>query len=246
MPRLSLLGTTANYCSKKQIWEAIESALNSSNQTVRIATVNAEFLIQAHHNFEFKDALNKMSHCTIDGSGPWFYLKLFQPKLARQINRYAGATLVQDLFAHFANSKVKFYLIGGNSIHTKQIKAKIKQLYPELNFTLEYGGKISLQGTPDDPDLISRINQAKPDILLLGIGSTRQEFLSLNPNLNQIPIIIGVGGSLDFFGVKKRAPKWIQTLGLEWLYRGLTEKKHLKRSLKALWGTAYLILRQIR
>jgi N-acetylglucosaminyldiphosphoundecaprenol N-acetyl-beta-D-mannosaminyltransferase len=84
------------------------------------------------------------------------------------------------------------------------------------------------------------INEAKPDILFVGLGAGRQERWLKN-NLARLNVKIGmaIGGSLDVLsGRKNRAPKWVQSLYIEWLYRLLTEPQRWRRQLalpKFLW-----------
>ena len=238
----NLLGCQLHLASRDQSLGAIEAAVNKTGPPVQLATVNAEFLTGAKHNPAFKLALEQMTHCSIDGSGPWFYLKLFYPKLAAQLDRYPGASLVQELFERYQSQPVRFYLVGGNPKHTSQIRATLKQRYPQLQLVgFEYGGQINAKGTPEDTQLADRIEAAKPDILLVGFGAPKQE-LFIHQLALPLPVMIGVGGSFDFFGQKPRAPKLWQSIGLEWAYRALHEPGHLIRAIKAVSQFLWLII----
>jgi N-acetylglucosaminyldiphosphoundecaprenol N-acetyl-beta-D-mannosaminyltransferase len=80
-------------------------------------------------------------------------------------------------------------------------------------------------------------------LLLVGMGCPRQEgFIAMQRDTLGVPVMIGVGGALDVFaGVKKRAPQWVQRIGMEWAWRGLSEPSRLKRQL-ALPRFAALVL----
>jgi N-acetylglucosaminyldiphosphoundecaprenol N-acetyl-beta-D-mannosaminyltransferase len=92
----------------------------------------------------------------------------------------------------------------------------------------------------DDLGVVKKIREARPDILFVGLGAGRQERW-LNRHLKDLNIKLGmcIGGSLDVIsGKKKRAPRWIQALYIEWLYRLITEPERWKRQLalpKFLW-----------
>jgi len=105
------------------------------------------------------------------------------------------------------------------------------------NLMMSFPG-IEIAGTQDgyfsdDLEVIERIKDLEPDIIFVGLGAGRQEKW-LNRHLKDLGVPLGmvIGGSLDVIsGRKKRAPKWIQTLYIEWLYRLITEPKRWRRQL---------------
>ncbi len=79
-------------------------------------------------------------------------------------------------------------------------------------------------------EIINSINQVKPNILFVGLGSPKQELFIIR-NMRQLifNIAIGVGGSFNVIaGIEKPAPKWTKH-GLEWLYRSFQDPKKFKR-----------------
>ena len=77
------------------------------------------------------------------------------------------------------------------------------------------------------------MEQLKPDVLFVALGAPKQEYWIAEhlPKLG-IPVGMGIGGSMDVLsGNVKRAPKWMQKLSLEWLYRLLIQPKRFKRVL---------------
>ncbi len=83
----------------------------------------------------------------------------------------------------------------------------------------------------DEAEVIKEISTTKPDVLLIGMGSPKQEsFISRNRVEMGVPIMIGVGGSLEVFaGAKRRAPGLLQRTGMEWAYRSIIDTSRLKR-----------------
>jgi anti-anti-sigma factor len=81
----------------------------------------------------------------------------------------------------------------------------------------------------DHEDILSRIEAARPDILLVAFGNPKQEkWLAMHRHRLKVPVCIGVGGTFDFLsGNIPRAPLWMQRHGLEWLYRTLQEPSRL-------------------
>ena len=94
--------------------------------------------------------------------------------------------------------------------------------------------------------VIKKINKAKPKILLVGLGSPKQEKW-IYENLAKIPsvkVAIGVGGAFDFIsGRIKRAPEFLQKIGLEWLWRLVLQPWRIKRVSKGVIGLSWLVLK---
>jgi N-acetylglucosaminyldiphosphoundecaprenol N-acetyl-beta-D-mannosaminyltransferase len=105
-------------------------------------------------------------------------------------------------------------------------------------------------GSPADvdaPDIIARIQAARPDVLFVAYGAPKQDFwISKHGAASGVPAMMGVGGSLDFLvGVQKRAPRWVQRLNLEWLYRLIAQPWRWRRQL-ALPRFIWAVLKQGR
>jgi N-acetylglucosaminyldiphosphoundecaprenol N-acetyl-beta-D-mannosaminyltransferase len=96
----------------------------------------------------------------------------------------------------------------------------------------------------DNGPILEAIRRARPDILLVAFGSPKQEkWISQNRGLLNVPVAIGVGGSLDFLAKSiSRAPAWMQRHGLEWVYRMWQEPQRLapRYLADAFWMARYL------
>lgn len=109
-------------------------------------------------------------------------------------------------------------------MNKKEVVKILEKKFPKLKIAgISSDIKVSLDGTPDDKTVIAKIADSKADILLAGLGSPRQElFINRYKKELKIPVMIGVGGSIDLLlGLQKRAPKIFQVLSLEWLWRFL-------------------------
>lgn len=91
-------------------------------------------------------------------------------------------------------------------------------------------------------EIIEKINRAKPDIVLVGIGTPRQEkWIADNINRVNADTFWAVGGLFDFFsGKRKRAPIWVQRLGFEWAFRLAQEPRRLWK--RYLFGNIHFLL----
>ena len=117
---------------------------------------------------------------------------------------------------------------------------KIVSEYPGINVVGTHDGYFS-----DDAEIIEDINRARPDLLLVCLGAPKQEkWMAARSGDVDAGLMMGLGGVLDVYaGNVKRAPKLFQKLGLEWLYRAVTQPSRFKRILK-LPGFLFAALRE--
>jgi N-acetylglucosaminyldiphosphoundecaprenol N-acetyl-beta-D-mannosaminyltransferase len=95
--------------------------------------------------------------------------------------------------------------------------------------------RAALPHEPVEAELVTDLHATRPDLILVGMGFPLQEELmaKLAPQLSH-GVLIGEGGTFDydsFGGVRTRAPRWVQTIGLEWLWRLATEPSRWRRQL---------------
>jgi N-acetylglucosaminyldiphosphoundecaprenol N-acetyl-beta-D-mannosaminyltransferase len=241
--QVTFLGTSLTIVDKDEALSRIQAA--SLQEPISIATVNPEFLLTAQKFPPFRDALQKMSFCIIDGSGFLFGLRiasLFARVPRHRYSLYHGSDLVADLLQKYSQGGKSFYIVGGPPGQARRAADKIRGLHPSINIVgAEDGGIIDEKDIYIDPALCQRISQARPDILFVGFGAPKQE-LWMNKAGSIAPVMIGVGGTFGFYTDKKRAPKPWRSIHLEWLYRSIVEHGHWRRALRA---SVYFPLRSL-
>jgi N-acetylglucosaminyldiphosphoundecaprenol N-acetyl-beta-D-mannosaminyltransferase len=208
-----------------------------AGEKMRIATLNPEFMLEARRNTAFKGALQNMTDCTIDGTGLLWFLKTFRKRLGIQgpLELQHGSDLMHALFELYQNGEKSFYLLGGWGEKPEEAAEELRSLFPKINIVgAEDAGMIDVMD-PVKPGVLERVNQAKPDILFVGVSAPKQELwiARADKELNA-QVAVGIGASLGFYTTKKRAPETLRTLHLEWLWRSLTEKGHAKRAYRAV------------
>ena len=209
----------------EQLTEFIRNRISSTHIQFMtfIATPNPEMYVSAVFDSQFRSILKNNSFNIIDGFGLSKLLKLFGYKH----NRITGTDLVAEIFS---DSEFSVYILGGNEGNIKQIKKK----YSNLNIKGYFDGKVLVD---DNHDLAHQINALEPDILLVALGAPKQEkWIAQNLQyLQNVKIAIGIGGAIDYLsGSVSRAPVFIRTMGLEWLYRLIKQPERYKRIFKAV------------
>ncbi|MFC1655338.1 WecB/TagA/CpsF family glycosyltransferase [Patescibacteria group bacterium] len=214
-----------------------------------LCTPNPEMLLEAERNHDFKKVLNHSLLNIPDGIGilwaathiarkssklkAFFTLPLiaFMPSMFKKIlrERVTGSDLMKKIAREAARANKSIFLLGAAEGIAEETAEKLKKTYTGLQIAGTYAGS----PTPDEEEfIINGINDASPDILFVAYGAPRQEmWISRNLKyLNSVKIAIGIGGAFDFIaGKRKRAPKWMQKLGLEWLFRLIQEPSRWKR-----------------
>lgn len=207
--------------------QAVESVLNliAEKKSSMVATVNAEILMMSTSDAELKNILKAAELVVPDGAGTvWaaHYLGYEMPE------RVAGFDLVQELMKIAPSKDIKFFLFGSSPGVAEKAKEKAEELYPGIKIVGTRNGYFKPE---DEPEIISQIKKAQPDILLAALGAPKQEkWLFKNKAALNVPVSIGVGGTLDVMAGKvKRAPLWMQKSKLEWLYRALKQPSRAGR-----------------
>lgn len=208
--------------------EALEKIddLIASGGCHHVVTANPEILYRALSDKGLYETIAQASLVTADGQGVLLAGKLLdQPFKAR----VTGIDLAEALCATSGERGHKIYFLGGKEGISKKAQMAILRRYPNANIVGEHHGYFKNDIEP----LLADLREKKPDILLVAMGSPYQEeFILRYQKLLNIPVAIGVGGTLDVFsGEVKRAPELVQTLKLEWAYRILSDPKRWRRTL---------------
>jgi N-acetylglucosaminyldiphosphoundecaprenol N-acetyl-beta-D-mannosaminyltransferase len=135
-----------------------------------------------------------------------------------------------DLFVrliHVADQKgYKVFLFGAKEKVVKKVEDNFRQQYKNLQIVGRRNGYFSIQ---EEQQIAEEIRKAKPDMLFVAFSSPKKEYwIKKYLDFMKVPFVMGVGGSFDVIaGVTSRAPKWMQGLGLEWLYRFMQEPRRM-------------------
>lgn len=145
--------------------------------------------------------------------------------------RVTGIDLMWEIANRAQERGWKMYLLAwdGGRARAEDVEEKLKALYPRINIVGTYNG------SPEEEGIVERIAKTKQDILFVAFGSPKQErFIYKNLDKLGARVVIGVGGSFDFIiGKAKRAPKFFQSLGIEWLWRFFQQPKRARRIMNA-------------
>jgi N-acetylglucosaminyldiphosphoundecaprenol N-acetyl-beta-D-mannosaminyltransferase len=208
---------------------------NNGNGLKHIATVNAEIFTYAHENPAFEAILRRTVN-TIDGRIVHFLCSLLYP--GRKLRKLSGSDFIYNLADHAAKRGERIFLLGAEAEANRGTIEVLKARCPELSvdgYSPAFCSNIQEQSWNED--ILSRVASFRPAHLVVCFGPIKQE-MWVQQNANYlfglgVRCAYGLGGTLDFVsGRKKRAPKWIQRAGVEWLFRLMTEQGRIGRTAK--------------
>ncbi|HVW77581.1 MAG TPA: WecB/TagA/CpsF family glycosyltransferase [Alloacidobacterium sp.] len=194
----------------------------------QVATANVDFLRHSMKDKALQEILCSCDLVVPDGMPILWAAKLMGRSLKERV---CGIDLVPKLAALCVRRNFSMYLLGAAEATSAKAADKLIQAFPGLRIAGRYSPPPASLEDMDHDDILQRIAEAKPDILLVAFGNPKQEkWISMHRDSLNVPVCIGVGGSLDFIaGATKRAPLWMQKSGLEWLHRVSREPGRLAK-----------------
>lgn len=193
---------------------------------VNIVSGNPEVLFNGLNNSMLKANFNDKNSIIIpDGIGTVIASKMVKNPVKEKV---AGIDVVREVLTKANLEEKSIYLLGAREEILRKCEENIKLEFPSLKVAGVHNGFFDLDNCND---IIEEIKISEPWAIFVAMGSPRQEiFIEKIMSIVDAKIFMGVGGVFDIFaGELKRAPKWMISFGLEWLYRVLKEPFRIKR-----------------
>lgn len=206
--------------------------IEEMDTSVWIVTANPEILLEAKRDPEYRMLLKQADVRLVDGFGLWLATFCLT-------KRVTGVEFSERLLQVAHDKKWRVGLFGGMGGEAQASLPDIKRAYPDLSIMSEQGGKVSTTGEEDDAteEARGRMMQFSPHVLLVAMGHPRQEawIAQHRKDFPELKAVVGVGGTFRFWsGKSKRAPHFMRSFGLEWLWRLIVEPYRWKRIFNAV------------
>ena len=227
MEKEQILGVNVLVINYDELRQSVVKNIKNNKKTFIVA-INPEKILKARKNENLKELLNRANYPIADGIGVVLASKIRRGKIRKRITGVDS----MDMLCQTANEKgYKVFLYGAKEEVVNSAKNNLIKKYPKMNIVGTINGY-----EKDQEKIIELINKSKADIIFVALGSPQQEEW-INANMDKLcpKVFQGVGGAFDVIsGKTKRAPKWIQKIGLEWFYRLIKEPKRIFRQIKLL------------
>jgi N-acetylglucosaminyldiphosphoundecaprenol N-acetyl-beta-D-mannosaminyltransferase len=224
---------------------AVVDAMVSSGRPHYLATANVDFLVQALRDVELRRILLEAHLVICDGTPLVWASRLLGNPLPERV---AGSDLVPLLIRVAAEKGYRLFFLGASPDVAGRAIARLKSMFPELVVAGQYSPPYSSLLEMDHEGIKRRIVEANPDLVFVGFGCPKQEkWINMHYRTLGVPVCVGIGGTIDFLaGHLKRAPRWMQKSGTEWLFRLAQEPRRLfRRYVNDLWVFGWAFAAQL-
>lgn len=228
MKTVRILGVDISQVAMEEVLEEVRKWLEKGVKKRFVITPNPEILMLAQKDPELKKILNQADLAVADGVGVVWAAKFLGKPLKERVT---GVDLMESLCKMAQKNGYTIGLIGGGPGVAVKTAECLRKKHPGLRIVL---------AQEEWPHKLLKSPKLLIDLLFVAFGAPKQEKW-ISENLPELPVKVamGVGGAFDYLsGQIRRAPKWVQNLGLEWLYRLIRQPWRLRRQmilLKFVW-----------
>lgn len=218
------------------------SRIENKDQT-SVFTPNSEMLYRAARSSKLQKLLLSADILFPDGVGVYMAMKALGISPSE---RTAGIEFAELLMEKSSECGYKIFLLGARPGVAEKASVRLHRKHQGLNICGNYHGYFKKSGD-ENAKIIEMINRSGADILFVCLGFPEQEKWIANnlQKLKSVSLAIGLGGSLDVWsGNVRRAPSSVSRVGLEWLWRSLSDPKRLPR-IKNLVGFSFFTLKEL-
>lgn len=190
-----------------------------------ICVSNVHTTVMAFRDEEYREIQNHAAMALPDGKP----LSIVSRRRGyKEAERVPGPDLMPEIFRLSEKKGYRHYFYGSSQETLDKLKKQLVEQYPYLQICGMYAPPFRPLTEEEDQEITGKINEAKPDFIWVALGAPKQEKWMYD-HMNKVPgVMLGVGAAFDFTaGTVKRAPKWMQELCLEWLYRILQDPVRL-------------------
>ena len=157
-------------------------------------------------------------------------LSVIGRKVAPTMGRVTGPDLMREIFSISKKMGWKHYFYGNEQKNLDALLIALDRDFPGLDIVGIEPSLFRPLSETEKNELIERINDSDADFAWIALGAPRQEIFCYELRERTNAVMIGVGGAFNVLaGVVPEAPRWMQDLSLEWLYRLIQEPRRLFR-----------------
>lgn len=178
---------------------------------------NIHIVMECYKDHSFRDIINQSAANFPDGKGLVMGLEILGHHLDFKVR---GTDLMLRLCQYAAENGLKIFLYGNTEANLKKLEKRLHGLFSEINIVGAISPPFRELTKEEDEKFIKEINDVDPDILFISLGAPKQEKWMAAHKGKIKAVQIGVGAAFDFIiGEIKQAPRWMQSMPLEWLHR---------------------------
>jgi N-acetylglucosaminyldiphosphoundecaprenol N-acetyl-beta-D-mannosaminyltransferase len=219
---VTLFGVPIANLTLAETLDRVEELIRS-RQPHQHVVVNVDKVVKMQRDEQLRAAILSCDLINCEGQPIVWASRLLGAPLKERVT---GVDLFQALVARCAERGHRVFLLGARAEVVDKVAAVLRARHPALVIA---GYRDGYWMTPEEPGVIEVVRATRPDVLFMATPSPKKElFLGQWKQVLGVPFVMGVGGSFDVVaGVVKRAPLWVQRLGMEWFYRFAQEPRRM-------------------
>ncbi len=219
-----ILGTNINVTTMEKTVAYLDEHLDQLRGDY-ICVSNVHTTIMAYRDQDYRAVQNGGAMALPDGKPLSIVCKRRGYKDA---GRVPGPDLMPEIFALSQKRGYRHFFYGSTQTTLDALRERLLKAYPDLDIVGMYSPPFRALTPEEDEEQVRMINETKPDFIWVGLGAPKQENWMAAHKGRVTGVMLGVGAGFDFHaGTIKRAPKWMQEVCLEWLFRLMQDPKRL-------------------
>jgi len=225
IPFIRVLGVRVHMVQIPEVVTLMEQWIGAGGAKCRqIVVTGMHGITVAHEDQNFKAILNAADLFIPDGIS---LIWIARSRGFRLRKRACGSDLMREYCRSAAQKGHKNFFYGDTEDTLRLLMSSVQREFPGLKVVGTFSPPFRPLTPEEDDDVVRMINQAKPDVLWVGLGCPKQErWIFEHRERLKVPVAIGVGAAFKFLSGKlKRAPAWVGDHGLEWFWRFLNEPR---------------------
>lgn len=225
---ITILGVPIDRITRDEAGNITENLIKESSKSCKmIFAPNVEFIMYAQKDEEYFNILKQSSLSTPDSIGVIIGAKL-QKKSFKE--RIPGQSYFRKIIELSNEKGYSIYMLGGKPGIAEIAKENLEKIFPNVNIVGTHHGYFDEN---EEKEVIKEINRLEPNVLFVALGAPKQEkWIYEHRNELKVDVAAGQGGTYDYeAGRIKRAPVFIQKIGMEWFWRLCREPSRIKRQL---------------
>jgi N-acetylglucosaminyldiphosphoundecaprenol N-acetyl-beta-D-mannosaminyltransferase len=228
MNKVELFGIQFNNFDFRDLADYLENTVAAGEPTY-LLTCNVDHVMCMQKDELFR-RIYRDAHAVVADGMPIVWTSRLAGKALKQ--RVAGSDILTELGLWLEAKRYRLFFLGAAEGVAEEARRRLLERFPALSIVGCYSPPYGFEKMEEENrKIVAMIREAKPDILLVGVGAPKQEKWIYRHYLEyRVPVSIGVGATFDFLAGKvKRAPVWMQRTGLEWVWRLMCEPGRLWR-----------------
>lgn len=239
IPRVRVIGVPISAANMTTALSVIEEGLSDGDaRGSYICVSNVHTTVMAHDDPAYLEVQSE-SFLTLPDGKP---LSMAGAKLVPSMARVTGPDLMREVFSDARFAGCSHYFYGNTEENVGKLVEALRASYPDLDIAGWEPSVFRSMSEAEEDGLCARIEDSGADFAWIGLGAPRQEEFCHRNSGKTSALMVGVGGAFNILaGITPEAPRWMQDLSLEWLYRLIQEPRRLFKRY-AITNTRFMYL----